>query len=231
MRASHSKTICLVTPVLALALAALPLSAQGRLPGSSWVEAGGLYHRVSNDYGDWRAGYARAVVVGGRNVWYLDAKAQRAFHDDGVYGSVAHVHTFSRPFYAQGGPGGGPGADVLPDLREDLALNFKLGRRGSVVATVGETYVVSKSVYRDKAFFASLTWYVSPTVVFEAGGRVNWSDPGRVRTARASGALTLGRYGATLVTLRGGAGGEGYQTIGPTAAPRNLPTPAASTAL
>ena len=42
MRASHSKTICLVTPVLALALAALPLSAQGRLPGSSWVEAGGL---------------------------------------------------------------------------------------------------------------------------------------------------------------------------------------------
>lgn len=228
MRATTMRTVRLVTPVAAIALAALPARAQGRLPGSSWVEAGGLYHHVSNDYGDWRAGYARAVVVGGRNVWYLDAKAQQAFRDDGVYGSIANVHTFSSRFYVQLGIGGGTGKYVLPDLREDLALNFKLGRRGSLVATVGETYVSSKSVYRDKAFFGSLSWFASSTVLIEVGARANWSNPGSVRTARGSGALTLGRFGRTIVTLRGGAGGEGYQLLGPPAVPRNFQSREAS---
>ena len=228
MTATTTRSVRLVTPLAALALAALPAGAQSRLGGSSWVEAGGFYHHVSNDYGDWRGGYARAVVAGRRDAWYLDGKAQRAFGDDGLYGSLANVHTFSSRFYTQVGVGGGTGTYVLPDLREDLALNFKLGRSGSVVATVGETYVVSKSVYRDKAFFASLSWYASAGVLVEAGGRVNWSNPGSVRTARASAALTLGRLGRTLVTLRGGAGGEGYQLLAPPVTPRNFQSREAS---
>jgi YaiO family outer membrane protein len=183
-------------------------------PGASWIEAGALAHHVSNDFGNWQGGYARAVLAGARNVWYLDFKAQEAFRDDGVYGSIANVHTWTSFFYTQLGIGGGTGDFVLPALRQDLALNFKLGRLRSLVLTVGETYVNSQLVYEDKAFFASLFWYASGTVLVEAGGRINWSDPGSVTSGRASGTLTIGRLGKSQLTLRANAGSEGYQLTG-----------------
>ena len=202
---------------LAIGVAAAPLAAQAQPPappGSSWIEAGGYYHHVTGPFGDWRGGYARGVFAGARDVWYLDARAQRAFNDDGVYGSIANVHTWTSRFYMQLGVGAGTGRYVLPALREDLSLNFKLGRARSVILTVGETYVDSHLIYEDKAFFGSLSWYAGGTVLVEAGGRVNWSNPGSVRSGRGSGALTLGRFGGSQVTLRGGAGTEGYQLIG-----------------
>ncbi|HEV8355803.1 MAG TPA: YaiO family outer membrane beta-barrel protein [Gemmatimonadales bacterium] len=193
-----------------------PAAAQAlpQKPGASWIEAGALAHHVSNDFGNWQGAYARAVLAGARNVWYLEAKAQEAFRDDGVYGSITNVHTWTSFFYTQVGIGGGTGEFVLPALREDLALNFKLGRARSLVLTVGETYINSQLVYEDKAFFASLSWYASGTVLVEAGGRINWSDPGNVRSQRASGALTIGRVGKSQLTLRGNAGSEGYQLTG-----------------
>src|SRR6266571_770945 len=90
--------------LLALGLAAaVPAGAQAPPPGSSWIEAGGLYHHVTNAFGDWRGGYARAVLAGARNVWYLDARGQRAFNDDGAYAPLANVHTWSPRFYVQVG--------------------------------------------------------------------------------------------------------------------------------
>lgn len=190
-------------------------SAQGLPPGSSWVEAGGFYHHVSDGFGSWKGGYARAVLAGARNAWYLDAKLQEAFKDRGAYGSLSNVHSFGSRFYTQLGIGGGSGKYVLPELRLDGSLNFKLGRAKALVLTAGGTYAKSKSVYEDKVLFGSLTWYARPTLLLEAGGRLNWSDPGAVRSERVSAALTLGRVGAGMVTLRGGAGTEGYQLIAP----------------
>ena len=208
--------------------AAAPLAAQSPPPGGSWIEAGGFYQHVTNDFGDWRGGYARAVLAGARNVWYLEAKGQRAFRDDGFYGSVANVHTWSSRFYTQLGVGAGSGKYVLPALREDLSLNFKLGRARAVILTVGETYVNSQLVYEDRSFFGSLSWYASGDVLLEAGGRVNWSDPGGVRTGRGTGALVLGLSGRTQVTLRGGAGSEGYQLVGAATALRRFQSQEAS---
>lgn len=199
-------------------LGLLPLArhavAQARPPAPSWVEAGGYYHRVSNDFGDWKGGYVRAVLAGARNVWYLDARGQEAFRDRGGYGSLANVHTFSSRFFTQVGVGGGTGDFFFPDLRLDAALNLKLGRARSVIWTAGATYVKSKSIYKDQALFGSLTFYGGGVVQLSAGGRVNWSDPDAVRSARAEAALALGRFGTTLVTLRGSAGTEGYQLTG-----------------
>ena len=211
-------------------LAGSRLAAQ-RTPGSSWIEAGGFYHHVSNDFGSWRGGYARAVLAGARDVWYLDAKAQEAFRDKGVYGSLANVHTFGSRFYTQLGVGGGTGKYVLPDLRLDASLNFKLGSAKSLVLTAGGTYVKSKSVYTDKVAFGSLTWYATRSLLLEAGGRINWSDPGAVRSERVSGALTVGRVGAGLVTLRASAGTEGYQLVGPTVALQKFRSQEASLAV
>jgi len=203
---------CLVT--LGLLTLGRHTVAQVRPPAASWVEVGGYYHRVSSDFGDWKGGYVRAVLVGARNVWYLDARRQEVFGDRGLYGSLANVHSFSSRFFTQVGLGGGTGDFFFPDLRLDGSLNLKLGRARSVIWTAGGTYVKSKSIYRDQALLGSLTVYGGGVLQLAAGGRVNWSDPDAVRSARAEAALTLGRFGTTLVTLRGGAGTEGYQLTG-----------------
>jgi len=186
-----------------------PASAQ-----SSWLEAGAFYHDVTGGFGDWKGAYARAVLAGSRNVWYLDAKAQEAFRDRGVYGSLSNVHTFSDRVYSQLGIGAGTGEFVLPDLRLDASLSVKLGSARSLILTSGGTFVDAKSGFRDRALFGSLTWYASGGVLLEGGARINWSDPGSVRSARGTGALSLGRSGRSLLTLRGSAGTEGYQLTG-----------------
>lgn len=212
MRGTVGQGRLLLLPAL-LCLSA-PVLAQTRPPAASWVEAGGFYQHVSNDFGDWKGGYARAALVSSRNAWYLDAKAQEAFRDKGIYGSLANVHTFSSRFYTQLGVGGGTGDFVLPDLRLDASLNFKMGRTRALILTAGGTFVDAKLGYRDKSLFGSLTWYAGGSLLLEAGGRANWSDPGAVRSARGFGSLSLGRIGGDLLALRGSAGTEGYQLTG-----------------
>ncbi len=191
-----------------------PLRAQTPPAGASWIEAGGFYQRVANGFGDWKGAYSRAVIAGSRNVWYLDARAQEAFRDQGVYGSVSNVHTLSGRVYSQLGIGAGTGDFVLPDLRFDASLSVKLGRTRRVIATAGGTWVDAKSGYRDRSVFGALTWYAAAAVMIEGGSRLTWSDPGSVASARGYGSLSLGRNGSTLVTLRGSAGSEGYQLTG-----------------
>lgn len=190
--------------------------------GGRWIEAGGFHHRVSNDFGHWTGGYARAVLGGRRDVWYLDARAQKAFGDGGAYGSLANVHTFGSRIYTQLGVGGGTGDFVFPELRVDAALAIKLGAARSVVVTVGGTLVRAKTNHRDRAVSAALTWYAARGVMAELGGRINWSDPNAVRSERANGALTLGTHGRRIVTLRGSAGTEGYQLTGTAATLRRF---------
>lgn len=212
MRGFSSRAALLI--LLALLCPRAPALAQARPPGSSWIEAGGFYQHVSNDFGDWKGVYGRAVLVSPRNAWYLDAKAQEAFRDKGVYGSLANVHTFSSRFYALLGVGGGTGDFVLPDLRLDASLNFKVGRSRALIVSAGGTFVDAKLGYRDKALFGSLTWYAGGTFLAEAGVRGNWSDPGAVASARGFGSLSIGRTGGDLFALRGSAGTEGYQLTG-----------------
>ena len=209
--------------VVALGLLSLrgSATAQAPLPGASWVEAGGFYHRVSGAFGNWKGGYLRGVLSGARNVWYLDAKAQEAFGDRGVYGALANVHTFGSRVYSQVSVGGGTGTYVLPDLRLDAALAVKLGAGKSVVVTAGGTFVKAKTIYQDRAVVGGLVWYAGPAVV-ELSGRVNWSDPNAVRSERVNGAVTLGSAGRRLVAIRGGAGTEGYQLTGVTATRRRF---------
>lgn len=211
----------LLAVVLGLGWLGRSAAAQTASPGASWVEAGGFYHSVSGGFGDWKGGYARGVLSGARNVWYLDAKAQEAFRDHGVYGALANVHTFGSRIYSQLSVGGGTGAYVLPDLRLDASLALKLGSRKSLVVTAGGMYLKSKSIYQDRALVGGLVWYAGPAVL-EVSGRINWSDPSAVRSERINGAVTLGRAGHRVVAIRGGAGTEGYQLTGVSATLRRF---------
>jgi YaiO family outer membrane protein len=202
--------------VLAVAHPGVRVAAQApvRAAGSSWVEAGGYYQPVTGDFGDWRGAYARAVISGLKNVWFLEAKTQEAFHDQGSYASLGIVHTFSDRIYSQIGIGGGTGDYVLPDLRVDGSIALKLGRARSLVAAAGVTLVDAKAGFTDQAIFGSLTWYAGPSAVAEVGARFNSSNPGAVHSGRGVASLTLGRAGQRFVTFRGGAGTEGYQLTG-----------------
>lgn len=206
----------LLVAVLAVVHPGARVTAQApvRPPGSSWIEAGGFYHPVSGNFGDWKGAYARAVISGVRNVWYLEAKTQEAFRDRGSSASISNVHTFSERIYTQVGVGGGTGAYVLPDLRVDASISLKLGRSKSVVTTVGATLVDAKANFTDKAIFGALAWYAGPSVLAEIGARFNSSNPGAVGSGRGTAVLMLGRVGHQVVTLRGGAGSEGYQLTG-----------------
>jgi YaiO family outer membrane protein len=199
---------------LALLTAARSAQAQAAPVAASFVELTGFYHRVTHDFGDWHGASARGALSGAHDTWYLEARGQEAFRDRGFYGSLSNVHSFSSRFFTQVGGGAGSGSFALPNYRLDASVGLKLGARHSLVLTGGGTYVRSTSVYRDKALSARLGWYARPELLLELGGRINWSNPGAVRTERVSGLLLAGRAGATLLSLSGGAGTEGYQLVG-----------------
>ncbi|MGH7562065.1 MAG: YaiO family outer membrane beta-barrel protein [Gemmatimonadales bacterium] len=200
--------------------AALALVLLGRTPAllsqqpARRVELAAFHHRVTRDFGHWSGLTARFTAAGAGGAWYVDARAQRAFRDEGVYGALTHVRDLSRRLYVSLGAGGGTGSFVLPDLRADLGLHWKVGAGGRVVLSLGGTYVDSKRGFEDWAGSAGLTWYASDRVVLELGGRLNWSDPGDVRSERAQASATFGRTGGRVVVLRGSAGREGYQLTG-----------------
>ncbi len=203
------RVLRLVTFAALLAVAG-PLAAQGR----SRVEIGGFHHRVSDGFGHWSGTTVRLTIAGSGSTWYLDGRAQRAFEDEGIYGGLTGVVDLGSRVFVSGGVGGGSGGFVLPDLRADAALHLKLGAARRVVVYAGATWVDAKRGFEDRAAALGLTWYASARAVLEAGGRLNWSDPGDVRSERALASATLGTPGRRLVVLRANVGREGYQLTG-----------------
>jgi YaiO family outer membrane protein len=195
--------------------AALGVAAGAEAQDRSQISVSGFHHRVSNGFGHWSGAAARLTLSGNRSAWYVDAKGQRAFGDEGVYGAVTFVGDLTSRLFVSAGLGSGTGDFVFPDLRADAAVHLKLGSARGIVVFAGGTLVNAKLGFEDRATFGGLTWYASPRVVLEIGGRLNWSDPGGVRSERVNASATLGRTGGRLVVFRGNAGREGYQLAGP----------------
>ena len=84
-----------------------------------------------------------------------------------------------------------------------------------MITTVGTTIADAKRGYSDVGGLLSLTAYLAPGVVMEVGERLTTSSPGDVNSARTNAALTLGTEGRAYFVVRGSAGEEGYQLIGP----------------
>jgi YaiO family outer membrane protein len=196
-------------------VAALAVAAGAEAQERSQIAVSGFHHRVSDGFGHWSGAAARLTLSGSRSAWFVDAKGQRAFGDEGVYGAVTFVGDLTSRVFVSAGLGSGTGDFVFPDLRADAAVHLKLGSARRVVVFAGGTRVDAKLGFEDLATFGGLTWYASARAVLEIGGRVNWSDPGGVRSERVNASATLGRTGGRLVVLRGNAGREGYQLAGP----------------
>jgi YaiO family outer membrane protein len=107
--------------------AALLVAANAEAQERSQVSVSGFHHRVSNGFGHWSGAAARLTLSGSRSAWYVDAKGQRAFGDEGVYGAVTFVGDLTSRLFVSAGLGSGTGDFVFPDLRADAALHLKLG--------------------------------------------------------------------------------------------------------
>lgn len=207
--------LALVVPAGALLLAA-PLGAQQAPPlRGGMVEASAFAHQVTNDLGDWRGARLRAVLPAGRrDVVYLEAVGQRAFGDEGLYGTAALQHAFGNDWIVFVSGGAGTGEFVFPEFRADAMLTRKLLASRRLLVSAGGTYVRSKDVFRDRAAVAAITGYLSGSAVLEVSGRFNWSTPGDLTSQRGAVALTLGTLGQRYVVLRAGGGTESYQLLG-----------------
>ena len=178
------------------------------------------HHRVSGGFGDWTSVGMRLVLptsndASSRTVWQVEGLWRRAFGDAGAYASVAVQQSIGRDWLVHAALGSGSGEFIFPDARVDLSLSRKWLPRQQLLTTLGAGMVDAKRGYRDRAAFASVAWYALPGAVIEAGARRNRSTPGDVTSARAFAALTLGTERHRYVVVRGSAGDEGYQLIGP----------------
>jgi YaiO family outer membrane protein len=180
------------------------------------------YHDVSGGFGDWASLGMRLILPASeapaRTVWQIEGLWRRAFGDAGAYASVAVQQALGGDWLAHLAVGSGGGEFIFPDARVDISLSRKWLSRQQLLTTVGAGMVDAKQGYRDRSAFASVAWYVVPGLVIEGGARRNRSLPGAVTSTRAFGALTLGTERRRYVVLRGSAGDEGYQLIGPRAA-------------
>lgn len=206
---------------LLLALSALLLAhappAFGQAPIGAFAgktfEVGATAQRVSNAYGDWRGGYARAVVpVGTSDTWWADVLAMEAFTERGVQVGIAQRHDWTRRFFTLVGATVADGAPIFPRVRADLQAGVLLGPARTVVATLGVSHVRSVQTLSDAALVSSLAWYAPHGIILDANVRVNTSWPGRVRTARSGGSATW-MLADRSFSVRGIAGEEGYQII------------------
>ncbi len=203
--------------VTALACTLVASSAGAQAPlgifAGQWTEVGATVHAVSNELGDWRGVYARTVApVGESNVFWADVLALEAFGERGVQVAFAHRHDWTGRFFHLAGVTAADGAPIFPRVRGDIQVGLRLGRARNIVATVGVSHVRSVEELSDAAFISSVAWYAPRGFIVEGGVRANTSWPGRIRTARFTGAATWMSAKRSL-TVRAIGGEEGWQIL------------------
>jgi YaiO family outer membrane protein len=182
---------------------------------TNYVEAGGSYRQLTNDFGDWSGGYARGVLAVGKNIFGGEINGQHEFGDDGVYLAVGDTYNFNSDWYASLTLGSSVGGFFWPRFRADAFVNHKLLSRKQFITTLGYGYYASKDVHRDQSVFLGTTYYFQKPWILEDGIRFNVSNPGVVFSPAGFVAVTQGTNKHHYVTVNAGFGEEAYQIVGP----------------
>jgi YaiO family outer membrane protein len=182
---------------------------------TNYVEAGGSYRQLTNDFGDWSGGYARGVLAVGKNNFSGEINGQHEFGDGGVYMAAGDTYNFNSDWYASLTLGSSVGGFFWPRFRADAFLNHKLLSRKQFIATLGYGYYASKDVHRDQSVYLGTTYYFQKPWIIEDGIRFNVSNPGVVFSPAGFVAVTEGTNKHHYVTVNAGFGEEAYQIVGP----------------
>jgi len=183
---------------------------------TNYVEVGGSYRQLTNDFGDWSGGYARGVYAEGKNIWSGEINGQHEFGDGGVYLAAGETYNFNSDWYASLTLGSSVGGFFWPRFRADAFLNHKLLSRKQLIATLGYGYYASKDVHRDQSVYVGTSYYFKKPWIIEDGIRFNISNPGVVFSPAGFVAVTEGTNNHHYLTVNAGFGEEAYQIVGPT---------------
>lgn len=181
---------------------------------ANYIESGGDYFQLDNNYGSWAGGYARTAVQAGKDVLNGEVSGQREFGDKGVYLAAGDTHTFSENWYASLTAASSIKGFFWPRYRTDAFLNRKLLSRKQLVATIGYGYYAAKDEHRNQSAYVGSTYYFAKPWVIEEGLYLNVSNPGAVFAPAGFIAMTEGANKHHYLTLRVGLGEEGYQLVG-----------------
>jgi len=214
VRAQDNAPAAEAAPVLAQQVVSDQPAAESK-PLTNFVETGGSYETLTNGYGYWGGGYARAVYEKGPDVWDAELNGQHQFGDAGVYFAAGDTHTFSPDWYGALTVGSSAGGFFWPRFRTDAFLNKKWLSRKQWITTAGYGYVAAKDVHRDNIFYLGSTYYFEKPWIVEEGIYFNVSNPGTVFAPAGFVAVTQGRNKQQYLTVRAGFGEEAYQVIGP----------------
>jgi YaiO family outer membrane protein len=183
---------------------------------TNYVEVGGSYRQLTNDFGNWSGGYARGVFAEGKNIWNGEINGQHEFGAGGVYLAAGDTYNFNPDWYASLTLGSSAGGFFWPRFRADTFVNHKLLSRKQLITTLGYGYYASKDVHRDQSVFLGTTYYFQKPWIIEDGIRFNVSNPGVVFSPAGFVAVTEGTNKHHYVTVNAGFGEEAYQIVGPT---------------
>jgi YaiO family outer membrane protein len=195
---------------------------------TNYVEAGGSYEELSNNFGQWSGGYFRAVVNTGKNTWNAEVNGQFEFGGAGTYMDAGDTFVVNADWYAAVTFGSSVGGFFWPRSRVDSFLNRKWLSRKQMITTLGFGYDHAKDVHSDHSVFIGTTYYFQQPWIIEDGVRFNVSSPGAIFSPSGFIAVTEGRNKAHYLTLNVGVGQEAYQIVGPTSVLTRFPSQTAS---
>jgi YaiO family outer membrane protein len=191
---------------------------------TNFLEVGGSYLQLSNDFGRWSGGYARGVVAQGKNTWSGEINGEHEFSAAGVYLAAGDTYNFNSDWYASLTVGSSAGGFFWPRFRADGFINRKWSARKQFITTLGFGYYAAKDIHRDHSIFVGSTYYFEKPWIIEDGFRFNISNPGTVLSPSGFVAVTQGRNRQHYITVNAGFGQEAYQLVGPSAILTRFPS-------
>jgi YaiO family outer membrane protein len=190
----------------------LAASAQEVVPNRS-LEISTARQHLSNGYGNWTDVTLRGVYETGAHVWQAEFSAKREFGENGQFLGISDTYTFNRDWFTTVSLGAGDGAFYLPQLRADAFVSRKWLEKRNLVTSIGLGYYHAPDGHTDRALSIGGVYYFEQPWIVELGLRLNQSDPGSISSNQRYLALTYGKVGQSVITMRYGQGGESYQAI------------------
>jgi YaiO family outer membrane protein len=212
------RNLCLLGPLL-IGLGMLSYYAPAHAeteeaPRSGSIEAGVMFHSLSNGYGVWNGRFLRGVLTDKKNVWSAELADLSQFNDRGQLIVAGVTHTLNEDWFVSGSAATSSSGFSLPRLRLDATANYKWFEKRNLVTTLGLGFVDSKDGHRDRSVLLGAAYYFERPLVVEGGIRFNHSNPGSVQSNAKYIAATYGQDKQRLISLRYGFGQEAYQLIG-----------------
>lgn len=168
------------------------------------------YQSLSSGFGNWKDVTLRGIYSLPSQVLQAEVSTNRRFGVSGNFLSVGDTYTFNEDWFGSLAVGVGDGAFYLPKYRVDASVSRKFLEQRNLVTTLGVGYYNAPTGYSDKSVALSAAYYFDAPFTLEGGVRVNYSNPGSVRTSQQFVAATYGRNKEDLITGRYGWGSEGY---------------------